>query len=145
MAGPGLVLLKGILSERREEARAAGAITPGHLIQRDSNGAVVVHASAYGGGEPIFALEDNFQGRTVDGAYASGEVVQIHHCQSGDEIYAFLGATAGTAAIGTVLASKGDGTLIVTGASTGGLKFTSLEAIPQGTAAQRIRISVHRF
>ena len=146
MPSPNTIVLKcNGLSERYDEATAAGAITPGHLIQMDSNGAVVVHATQWGGGEYMFAIEDSFQGRTIDNAYASGEKVRMHRAQLGDEIYAFLSPTGGTAAIGSVLSAKGDGTWQVTGAGTGALKVTSLEAIPQGTAAQRIRVRVGRW
>lgn len=145
MPSPNTIVLKAHrLTDRYDEKVAAGAITPGHLIKLDSAGKVVVHATAWGGGECMFAIEDSFQGKTIDDAYATGDLVRMHLPSMMDEIYAFLGPTAGTAAIDSVLASKGDGTLQVTGAATGGLKFTALEAVPQGTAAQRIRVRVMR-
>ncbi len=143
MAGPNTIVLKcHRLTDRYDEKVAAGAITPGHLIKLDTAGKVVVHSTAFGGGECMFAIEDSFQGKTIDDAYASGDLVRIHLPSNLDEIYALLGGTGGTAAIGSVLASKADGTLQVSSAGTGGLKFTALEAVAQGTGAQRIRVRV---
>ncbi len=143
MAASNTIVLKATrLTDRYDEKVAAGGatmITPGYLVILDSTGKAAIHATAYGGGPVMVAIEDAIQGGTVDTAYATGDTVRLHLPQNADELYMFLGATAGTAAIGSVLASKGDGTLIVSSAGTGGIKFTSLEAVAAGTAAQRIR------
>lgn len=141
MAGPNTIILKATrLTDRYDEKVAAGAITPGHLINFDNTGKVVVHATAFGGGPVMVAIEDSFQGKTIDDAYASTDLVRMHLPQNADELYMLLGPTAGTAAIGSVMVSKGDGTLQVSSAGTGGIKFTALEAVAQGTAAQRLRV-----
>lgn len=108
MATNRTIQLKG--KGRYEEARAAGAIKPGHLIKRTSADAVVVHATAKGAGGRYFALEDALQGKTVDGAYASGDVVPFTCAQPGDEIMARLSAGENII-IGDALESNGDGAL----------------------------------
>jgi hypothetical protein len=51
MSSPNTIMLKVTrLSDRYDEARAAGALKPGHLIKHDSDGKVVVHGAAGHGG-----------------------------------------------------------------------------------------------
>ena len=95
-----------------KEANAGGAITPGHLIDRNSAGAVVVHATAAGNvAVPMFALEQDTVGNDIDTAYASGDRVQMVVPQPGSEVYALLPASAAAVVIGDLLESSGDGTL----------------------------------
>lgn len=105
---PTRIHLKG--PGRHEEAVAAGAITPGHLLQLNNAGKVVVHATSGGYAERIFALEDALQGKTISDAYASGDLVGYVVAPPGDEVYAFL-ADGESVVIGDQLVSNGDGTL----------------------------------
>ncbi len=50
---------------RHEEAVAGGTIRPGDLIKLNSDGEVVVHGSAGGNAEALFALEDALQGKEI--------------------------------------------------------------------------------
>ena len=104
---PKTIVLRG--PGEYEEAVAAGAITPGHLLARNSDGAVVVHPTGGGAAEPIFAKEDALQGRTIDDAYASAEQVFYTIAKPGDLIYGFL-AAGESVDPSSFLSSNGDGT-----------------------------------
>jgi hypothetical protein len=94
-----------------EELVAGGAITPGHLIALGSAGTVAVHAVAGGNAlPPMFALEDELQGKTIDDAYASGNRVQVWIPNRGDVVNALL-KDGENIAKGDLLESAGDGTL----------------------------------
>lgn len=93
-----------------EEYVAAGAITPGMLIELGSAGTVVAHNSAGAIAFPMFALEDELQGNDIDDAYASGDRVQCWIPQRGDQVYALL-ANGEDVSIGDFLVSDGAGRL----------------------------------
>lgn len=102
-------------SGRHEEDTAAEAITPGHLLATNSEGRVLKHNVAGGRAEAKFALEDALQGRTIDDAYATGELVASVQADKGDVVYAWL-AEGEHATPDEFLTSNGDGTLkVVTG------------------------------
>ena len=109
MATPKTILLKG--DGLFKEALAGGAITPGHLIVRNSSNAFVVGPAATKNAYPMFALEDEAQGKDITDAYASGEIVNAVIPQTGSEIYALVAASAGAIVIGDELESAGDGTV----------------------------------
>lgn len=95
-----------------KEGNAGGAITPGHLLNRNTTAnQYVVHATAEGNAYPVFALEKDFVGKDITSAYVSGERVQALHALPGDEVYALLPAAALAVVIGDELVSNGDGTL----------------------------------
>jgi len=101
-----------ISDSRYEEAKAAEAIKPGHLVKLDVNGDLINHNVEGGLAERAVALEDALQGKTVDDAYAADDVVRYWLPKKGDEMQ--LRAKAGEATalvIGTVLISNGDGTV----------------------------------
>jgi len=103
------IMLKSLAQNRLEKV-AAGAITPGHLVKVTSSDAFIVHPTVGGAVIPIFALEDELQGKVITDAYASTDRVQANICQRGDEVNAIL-ATSQTIIIGDYLESAGDGTL----------------------------------
>jgi len=105
---PHTIVLKG--EPIRKEYAAGGTITPGHLIALNSSGVVVVHSSAAGNAQRMFALENMLQGETITDTYTSADQVQCAVCPRGVEIYAIL-ADSQTIAIGDFLESAGDGTL----------------------------------
>jgi hypothetical protein len=94
----------------REEFVANAAITPGHLVELMSTGKVRVHATAGGNCLPMFAVEDELQGKEISEAYAADDQVQVWVPQRGDEVYCLI-KHAQTIAIGDFLESAGDGTL----------------------------------
>ena len=70
MSSDRTIVLKG--DPLRQEAKAAGTITPGHLIQFNSSGNVVVHATAKGNAAAMFAIENALYGKEVGTDYSSG-------------------------------------------------------------------------
>lgn len=139
---PSTVRLKPSQAVHYNEARAAGAITPGHLIKHDANNKVVVHATAGGAAEKLFATEDVniLRGKTIDDAFATNDLVSYIPADNGDEIYAWLKGAQNVAA-GDLLASAGDGTLQAVGAGVAiavANEALNLTALP----AARIRIRV---
>lgn len=102
---------------RHEEALASGLVHPGDLVKIDSNGKVLVHATAGGDGELLFVKENSLIGKGPlgdiygnTGNYAIGELVMLHAGVPGDEVQARL-KPATTYAVGDLLVSAGDGTL----------------------------------
>ena len=122
-----------------KERAAGGAITPGHLIELDTAGDVVVHSTAAGVvAQKAFALEDQAQGRGIDVAYATGENVIYQVFTPGEEVYALL-ENAAAAVIGSPLESAGDGTLQIR--TTGQVVAYALEALT-ASGAERIKVEV---
>ena len=91
-----------------EEFVAASAITPGMLVALNSAGKVEPHGTAGGNAIPMFALEDELQGKTIDDAYAANDPVQVWIAGRGDIVNAIAG-DAITA--GAFLVSAGNGKL----------------------------------
>ena len=87
---PATVLLRCRDQWNYDEARAAGAITPGHLLSMNSDGEVVKHATAGGEAEMMFAVENGWIGETIDDAYADDDLVHLVRAKPGDELYSFL-------------------------------------------------------
>lgn len=117
MTRPNTIAL--ITRGRHEEAVANGAISPGHLVEPDSAGAVGVHATVGGAHRRWVAKEDTFQGKTITGSnqygtvlYASGDQVMIQECAPNDRMLMRLKAGQ-SATKGNELISAGDGSLIV--------------------------------
>lgn len=126
-----------------EEYRAAGTITPGMLLAYGSNGKVAAHAVKGGSAVPIFALEDELQGKGIGDDYSTNDPVQCWLPYRGDQVYALI---KGAAVVkGDLLQSAGDGSLekytpalkaaeatIKSGAN--GLKVTALKPGVAGNA-----------
>lgn len=96
-----------------KEGVAGGAITPGHLVIRNSSNAIVVHGTAAANAAPSFARENEVVGMNIDAAYATNDQVLYTHCWPGAEVYALVAASAAAIVIGDYLESAGDGTLRV--------------------------------
>lgn len=115
MSTANTVLLKGDF-DRYHEAYADGAITPGHILQKQSDGDVAVHATQGGVWDRSFAIENALQGpdgvnttgNTIDDAYANGALVRYCYASPGDVINAIL-TTSQTISIGDQLTSEGNG------------------------------------
>lgn len=93
-----------------EEFVAAAGITPGNLVEVTSAGTVQKHATADGNVLPMFALEDELQGKGIDDAYVAADKVQVWIPYVGDVVYAKL-ADGETVVIGDFLTSAGGGEL----------------------------------
>lgn len=104
-----------------EEMVASAAITPGMLLIIENTGKVKAHNQADKDAFPIFALEDELQGKGIDDAYAANDPVQCWIPYRGDIVNAIL-ADGQKVDIGDPLTSDGYGRLkkhvTDTGAST---------------------------
>ncbi len=147
-----------ILSDRdkvcKKERIAAGTIKPGHLLEQDSNGKVVVHNSAGENAVPMFALEDAYadtsgSAKAIDTTYASDDSVFVGVCPTGVEVYALLAANASAVVNGVFLESDGDGTLriLTTDAATDDAQREAvvafaLESVDNSAVGSEARIKV---
>jgi len=93
-----------------EEYVANAAITPGDLIEVMTTGLVRKHATINANALPMFALEDESQGKIITQDYASTDIVQCWIPGRGDQVYATL-ASGQNVTIGTFLCSNGNGHL----------------------------------
>lgn len=105
-----------------EEYDSAAIITPGQLIELIAAGTVQRHSTAEGDALPMFALEDELQGKGIDDNYAASTKVQCWVAQRGEHVYAFL-ADGENVTIGQFLASNGDGDLRLHDLASGGPEF----------------------
>jgi len=103
------IILKGE-NPTLEELEANAAITPGMLIEIMSTNKVRAHAEDDGFAVPLFALEDELQGKGISEAYAAGDQVPCWRPKPGDQVNALL-ADGENVAIGDKLSSNGDGYL----------------------------------
>lgn len=85
-------------------------IVPGHLLKLLSTGKVDGHADEDGPVVPMFALEDELQGKTIDDKYAADAPVQVWIPQRGEQVLAVLKDDE-TVVVGDYLASAGTGEL----------------------------------
>lgn len=93
-----------------EEYPADAAILPGHLVELRSTGKVRKHSKDEGNALPMFALEDELQGKGIGDAYAEDDPVQVWVPIRGEMVLALLKDDENVA-IGDFLCSAGDGTL----------------------------------
>jgi len=112
---PHTVLLAGN-PQYPQQAQAAAAITPGHLVELTSTGTIQKHSTASGNALPAFALENVTPDRTVatqaiDTPYAVGETVKWMVARPGELVYAWLPISAAAIVTGDFLVSNGDGSL----------------------------------
>ena len=131
----------------RDEKIAAGAITPGMLVERTSADKVQAHSTAGGAANKLFALEDENQGNDIDDAYAADDVVKLWHPVPGEQVYAIVDDNTGDAiAIGNFLESAGDGRLRkatdITDTTGNQIVGVALEAVGQAAAGSRILIEI---
>lgn len=102
------IVLKG--SPMRQEGKAGGAVTPGHLLAEEADGDLVVHPTSGGNASPRFAVENSYMGKQITDAYTSGERLYYVNAFPGVEINAILAANQ-TILNDDMLESNGDGTL----------------------------------
>lgn len=109
------IVLKGKLGRRYEEARLSVAAYPGYLMEMATGadaGKYKPHATAGGKAIPVFLVEDDYQGKTIDDQYAIGDLGRFVIADVGDVINAVL-TTSQTIAVGDYLESAGNGQLRV--------------------------------
>jgi len=93
------------------ENLADAALSPGHILEVNSDNEVLKHSTSGGIAQVRVAVEDALQGKTVATAYAAAALVPNHIQRSGTKFQAMLAALQDVA-IGDPLMSDGDGCLI---------------------------------
>jgi homospermidine synthase len=93
-----------------EELVAHATITPGHLVELLSTGKIRAHGTASGNALPMFALEDELQGKSISDNYGANDKVQVWIPYRGDIVNAIL-KDGQNVVVGDFLESAGDGTL----------------------------------
>ena len=92
------------------EFEAGGTITPGMLVKIGTDNKAVVHPTAAGNAEKLFALENKNVGKDIADDYASGDQVLVGAFHSGQEVIARI-ENGENIAIGQALESNGAGFL----------------------------------
>lgn len=103
------IVLKGIPIRKQREAEET--ITPGQLLELRSDGKVQKHSDDAKNAVPIFAVEEDFLGKSISDDYASGDEVQYAFFRPGDEALAWLDEDSAEVNPGDFLMSKGNGNL----------------------------------
>lgn len=132
------ILLKG--RGIRKEAVAAGTITPGDLLTINSSGLLIRHATAGGAAAPLFAVENDIVGATIDDDYVTNDYVQSEYMYSGCSVLANVAAGASAIVIGDLLQSAGDGTLEKV--TTGVPIAQALDALDNSGSDKKARLRV---
>lgn len=125
-----------------EEMVASAAVTPGMLLIIESTGKVKAHDQADKDAFPIFALEDELQGKGIDDAYAANDRVQCWIPYRGDIVNAIL-ADGENVNIGDPLTSDGYGRLKkhVTDTGSSAAPWTVYPEQIVGYAAEALNLS----
>ena len=138
-----VIALRGPSAGQSEDWAAAEAITPGHLVTRNSSNLLIKHnddAPAMNVAAD-FAMERDEMGKDIDTAYAIGDSVKVGHFSPGDRVNAII-ASGVNAAADSYLESAGDGTLRVRTSGTAVAK--ALEAVNNsaGPSSARLRVQI---
>jgi len=106
-------------SDNITEYTAAATIIPGALVEPVSGAATITnHATAGGNVLPMFALENELEGKGINDSYTSGDQVQVWIPYRGDEVNALLRGEQNVV-IGDLLMSDGGGKLMKFAVTTG--------------------------
>lgn len=124
-----------------DEATAAEAISPGHLVRRDANGKFIKQATAGAVNRRTVAVENDIFGKGVTDAYAVNDRVLAVALMPGDTFYGRLAAAATAVGVGDYLEAHTDGTLKKT-ATAAGASFQALEAVDNSAGGTEVFIHV---
>jgi hypothetical protein len=138
-----VILLKSPYSRLEEGTVAAGqTIKPGNLIDFNSSGLIINHATAAGtSAARRFATEDMllYEGKTIADSYAAGSKISYREFLPGDEIQAWLEAGL-NAAVGAKLESAGDGSLQAL--TTGKALVQAIEAVDATAGTKMCNVKI---
>ena len=133
------IILKRLGAEVIEEITAtAVAITPGYLLELASATTVQAHSTAGGNVLPMFAIEDQFQGKAITADYAVSVKIQVWIPRRGDQVYAYL-ADGQNASAGDFLESASAGTLAVHAADNSAAPNVTAQVV--GVALEAVDLS----
>lgn len=139
---PATIILKG--DGVFHEAEAAATITPGHLVELDSNGKFALGGTATR--VKTVAREDDLQGNDITDNYTSGQNVLAIVPHPGSEVYLIAKDNSGAIAKGADVEFAANGEVSVF--SSGFVVGQALEAIDTSDsavtplAARRIRVRI---
>lgn len=106
------VIVGSSFNNKKEEKYAAETISPGHLIELNSDDKFQNHSTAGGSVAPCFADIDKWQGNDLDDDYSADDLVAGWYAGPGDIVRnAVLVSTSSDVSIGDFLESNGDGKL----------------------------------
>lgn len=126
----------------RKEALAAGTITPGQLVKRDSNGKFVRHSTAGGTASRAFAVENELAGKEISVDYSSGETCYVEYVGPGAEVNAIL-ADNQVAVKGSLLSSDGNGNLRVVSTTSEIAQATGVVTDDDSAASNGTAVYLH--
>lgn len=106
------IILNSVGAVHLKESYANGTITPGDFLERATDGDFQRHSTAEIAGPRLIALENDLEGDGIDDNYASGDNVRAAYLKPGDEVYAFVPASAAAIVIGDHLVFDGTGCVI---------------------------------
>lgn len=114
------------------DAKSAAAIAPGELVEKNSSGLLILHATAGGNAYPWIADYNPFAATNttpaIDQDWASGDYVRYYRALPGEEFYMWLKAGE-NASIDSPLESDGAGALKV---------HTPLSVVESGSATKTV-------
>lgn len=125
--------------QQNESDKAAEAITPGHLVNFDSNGDLVKHATAGGDAMPAFAMEREEAGQDIDTAYAIDDVVKVGVFYTGCHVNAII-ASGVSVVKGDFMESAGNGTLRK---RASGVRLSRALEVVNATSTTRLRVEIY--
>lgn len=131
------IKLKKYLDVVNEFTATAVAITPGMLLELTSAELVQAHSTEGGPVLPMFALEDELQGKGITDNYAVSAKIQVWTAVRGEEVYALL-ADGEDVAVGDFLISDGTGKLK---AATADSSAVVVEEFPIAIALEAVDMS----
>ena len=107
------IIIKRFGAKIQEEITAtAVAIKPGYLLEMASATTGRTHSTAAGNVFPMFAVENELEGKAITADYAVSSKIQVWIPRRGDIVYAYL-ADGQNASAGNFLESASGGTLQV--------------------------------
>ena len=130
---PNVTILRGDNITYREDI-SAEALTPGHLVDFDSNDKLVKHATSGGYAARTFVVENDDIGNDNDDAYTSGDRVRYADCAPGTIVWAHL-ASGQNVARGAYLMSNGAGFLTARTSTNIGIAQADEDANATGATA----------
>lgn len=117
------IKLKKYLDVIEEYTATAVAINPGALLELTSAGYVQAHSTDGGPVLPMFALEDELQGGSIDDAYDASGKIQCWVAVRGEVVYAIVEDNE-TVSTGDFLVSAGNGKLkVYTGSAASDVEY----------------------
>lgn len=115
MATNRTITLKG--DPHVEDITSSGVISPGHLVELQSDGTVTVFNALQGtNAARMFALERDEVGGDINTAYASGDDIKVGSFSTGDRVHARIAASV-TVTRGAFVEAAADGTVVTLAAA----------------------------